>query len=122
VKLLLDEHFSPRIAAQLRQHHHDVIAARSDPSLHGLADAALLRHATAQRRALVTENVADFAELHRAAVITGDRHFGIVFTSARRFPRAERGIGRLLAALDLLCDGNPADEALVNQTWWLEQR
>jgi len=66
--------------------------------------------------------VADFAELHRAAVITGDRHFGIVFTSARRFPRAERGIGRLLAALDLLCDGNPADEALVNQTWWLEQR
>ena len=121
MRLLLDEHFSPGVAAELRRRRHDVVAARSDRNLHGLADAQLLAWATAQRRALVTENVADFAELHRSAVVSGDRHFGIVFTSARRFPRAERAIGRLVAALDALCDANPADDALLNQTWWLER-
>ena len=122
MRLLLDEHFSPRIASQLRRRRHDVVAARADVDLHGLADAALLAHATSEHRALVTENVADFVELHRAAVITGERHYGLVFTSARRFPRSERGIGRLVAALDALCDARPDDDALLNQTWWLDAR
>jgi predicted nuclease of predicted toxin-antitoxin system len=120
MRLLLDEHFSPQIAAQLRQRRHDVIAARAQSDFHALTDADLLAHATARRRALVTENVADFVELHRAAVVSGDRHVGIVFTSARRFPRTTRGIGRLVRALDALLDEHRSDDFLVNQTWWLE--
>jgi hypothetical protein len=119
MRLLLDEHFSPRIAAQLRRRRHDVVAARADADLHGLTDAALLAHATAQRRALVTENVADFVELHRAAVISGRRHFGIVFTSSRGFPRTTRAIGRLVRALDALLDANRPEDALLDQVWWL---
>jgi predicted nuclease of predicted toxin-antitoxin system len=119
MRLLLDEHFSPRIAAQLRQRRHDVVAARADPDLHGLTDAALLAHATVERRALVTENVADFVELHAAAVVSGRPHYGIVFTSARRFPRSTRAIGRLVRALDALLDAHLPDDALVNQTRWL---
>jgi predicted nuclease of predicted toxin-antitoxin system len=120
MKLLLDEHFSPRIAAELRRRRHDVVAARGEPDLHGLSDAELLGHATAHRRALVTENVADFAELHRAAIVTGRRHFGVVFTSPRQFPRTTRAIGKLVRALDALLDAHRADTALLNQTWWLE--
>jgi uncharacterized protein with von Willebrand factor type A (vWA) domain len=119
MRLLLDEHFSPRIANQLRRRRHDVVAARAQADLHGLSDAELLAFATGQRRALVTENVADFAELHRASIITGHRHFGLVFTSPRRFPRTARGIGKLVRALDALLDANRGDEALLNQTWWL---
>ncbi len=112
MRLLLDEHFSPTVAAQLRRRRHDVIAARADANLHGLTDAALLAHATAERRALVTENVADFVELHRAAVVSGHRHYGIVFTSGRRYPRTTRAIGRLVRALDAFLDENRAEDAL----------
>jgi predicted nuclease of predicted toxin-antitoxin system len=120
VRLLLDEHFSPEVARQLRRRRHDVIAASTQAELHGLFDAELLAHAAGQRRALVTENVADFVEIHRAIVIGGRRHYGLVFTSPRQFPRTKRAIGRLVRALDALLDGNRADDALVNQTWWLD--
>jgi hypothetical protein len=120
MRLLLDEHFSPRIATELRLRGHDVIAARAEPQLRGLSDEQLLASATEQRRAVVTENVADFIELHRATVVRGRRHFGLIFTSARRFPRTTRGIGRIVRALDALLDVRHPDDGLVNQTWWLE--
>jgi predicted nuclease of predicted toxin-antitoxin system len=116
LRLLLDEHFSPEIARQLRSRGHDVVAAR-ERALHGLADRELLALATTERRAIVTENIADFAELHRQAVLGSQPHAGLVFTSPRRFPRTRRSIGRLVRALDrLVTDGPPG---LVGQTWWL---
>ena len=68
----------------------------------------------------MTENVVDFVELHRIALVTGTEHFGMIFTSARRFPRRRRAVRRLVRALGALCAGRPADEALRGQTWWLE--
>lgn len=120
MRLLLDEHFSPEIARELRRRRHDVIAASTLPDLHGLSGAELLAHAELERRALVTENVADFAELHRAVVNSGRRHYGLIFTSPRQFPRTARAIGRLVRALDGLLDGNRTDDALMSQTWWLD--
>lgn len=120
MKLLLDEHFSPEIARQLRTRGHDVFAARERTDLHGLADADLLALATTERRAVVTENVADFVELHRMSVVTRRPHYGIVFTSPRQFPRARRAIGRMVRALDALLTARPSDDALADQTWWLE--
>jgi hypothetical protein len=122
VRLLLDEHFSPEIARQLRNRGHDVVAARERRDLHGLADDDLLALATAERRAIVTENVADFAELHRISVITRKTHFGLVFTSPRQFPRTRRAIGRMVRALDVLLSAHPSDDALTDQTWWVEPR
>ncbi|HYN63842.1 MAG TPA: DUF5615 family PIN-like protein [Candidatus Limnocylindrales bacterium] len=119
MKLLLDEHFSPKIANLLRRRRHDVIAARAQPALHGLSDAELLAYAISEHRALVTENVVDFADLHRAAVTTGRRHYGLIFTSPRQFPRTTRAIGRLVRALDVLLDAHRTDDALESQTWWL---
>jgi hypothetical protein len=120
VRLLLDEHFSPEVARQLRKGGHDVVAARERTDLHGVADADLLALATTERRAVVTENVADFVELHRTSVITRRRHYGIVFTSPRQFPRTRRAIGRMVRALAALLSTRPSDHELADQTWWLE--
>jgi predicted nuclease of predicted toxin-antitoxin system len=120
VRLVLDEHFSPEIARQLRNRGHDAVAARERTEVHGLADADLLALATAERRALVTENVADFVELHRTSILTRRAHFGIIFTSPRQFPRTRRAIGRMVRALGALLAANPSDGALADQTWWLE--
>ncbi len=121
MKLLLDEHFSPEIARQLRDRGHDVIAAR-ERIASGRSDRDLLALAVLERRAIVTENVGDFVELHRAAIITGTAHFGIIFTSSRQFPRTRRAIGRMVRALEALLAAHPQNDAFRDQTWWLEPR
>jgi predicted nuclease of predicted toxin-antitoxin system len=120
VRLLLDEHYSPRIAAQLRQRGHDVVAARERPELRGLSDADLFALMPAERRAILTEDAADFLPLVRAAVVRGTDHFGVVLTSPRQFPRTIRSIGRLVSALDAFLTARPTDDALQGQSWWLE--
>jgi predicted nuclease of predicted toxin-antitoxin system len=119
MKLLLDEHFSPEVARQLRSRGHDAVAARERPELHGLSDRQLLGAARVERRAIVTENVADFVELHRQSLVAGDSHHGIVFTSPKRYPRTRRAIGRLVVALGDLMTAQPKPDALRDQTWWL---
>jgi hypothetical protein len=121
VKLALDEHFPPEIARQLRLRGHDVVTARELVTGTDRSDAELLARATAERRAVVTEDVADFVELHRAAVSSGRRHAGLVFTSPRRYPRTRRAIGRLVSALEAFLYAHPGDDALENQTRWLDQ-
>jgi len=118
--LLLDEHFSPRIAVQLRQRGHDVVAARERADLRGMSDAALFALMPTERRAIVTEDAADFLPLVRAAVVRGTDHFGVVLTSPRQFPRTIAAIGRLISALDAFLAARPADDALRGQSWWLE--
>ena len=117
MRLLLDEHFSPEIARQLRARGHDVVAVRERVELHGLGDRQLLAAAQSEDRAIVTENVADFIELHRASLLTGETHAGIVFTSPKRFPRTRRAIGRLVRSLDGLLAGT---SALDGEVVWLE--
>ena len=121
MRVLLDEHFSPEIARQLRDRGHDAVAVREQSGIRGLSDREVLALATTQRRAVVTENVADFIELHRAAVITHTSHFGLIFTSPRQFPRTRRAIGRLVRALEALLAAYPMTDGLRDQTWWLER-
>jgi len=121
VKLLLDGHFSPEIARQLRHRGHDVVAARERIELHGRSDRELPAVATAEARAVVTENVADFVELHRQSIMGAERHAGIVFTSPKQFPRSRRAIGRLVQALEALLAAYPDADALHDQAWWLER-
>lgn len=121
MKLLLDEMHAPAVAALLRNRGHDVDAVKERADLVGLADADLLAVAAAEGRALVTENVKDFAALDRLWTSTGRRHAGIVFTHARRFPRAAGNYRHKLAdALALLFpeagSGFSSSEPFV---WWL---
>jgi len=118
--LLLDEHYPPRIAVELRRRGHDVVAAPERLELRGLEDVALFALMAVERRAILTENAADFLPPVHAATVRGTDHFGLVLTSPRRFPRTSRAIGRVVAALDAFLAARPADDALRGQSWWLE--
>src|SRR5258708_40319212 len=93
VKLLLDEMLSASIAEQLRRQGHDAQATQGNAGLEGKPDPELLRAAREVGRALVTDNVADFARLHRQFLSSGEDHAGVVLVSPRRFPRSKRTIG-----------------------------
>ena len=87
MKLLLDVHHSRLAAQRLTAAGYDVVAAADLPDLATLSDAELLRRASAEERAIVTENAKDFDRIVRSWVATGEHHAGVVFTSPRRFHR-----------------------------------
>jgi len=76
VKLLLDAHHSPRAAERLRDKGYDVVAAADDSVVVSMADEELLRHASADDRAIVTEDAKDFDRIVRAWVATDDERLG----------------------------------------------
>jgi hypothetical protein len=116
--MLLDEHLSPLVARLLRDRGHDVVAVAERSDLLGLADQQLWVVATTERRAIVTENVRDYALLARTAAAAGGSHGGLVLISPRTFPRARTATGRLVDALDRLVADHPGD-ALRDRTVWL---
>lgn len=119
MRLLLDEHYSPRIAETLRERGHDVVSVNERGDLRGVGDRELWRRAASEGRALVTENVGDFMPLVREAAASGDRHFGIVFTSSRSMPRSGATIGLYVERLDRLLQHRAGDDALADQVYWL---
>jgi hypothetical protein len=119
VKLLLDEHYSPKIAAGLRKRGHDVDSASERQELRGLADRELWAVATAEKRALVTENVADFMPLVREAAAASAKHFGVVFTSPRSLPRGPETIGLYVGLLARFLRERPTVSALADDVHWL---
>lgn len=119
MRLLLDEHYSPRIAQQLRRRGHDVVSVSERADLIGVSDSDLLRLAAAERRAIVTENVADFVELTRHFAAREDDHVGVIFTSSR-FPRSRATIGVFVRQLRRFLRVRQQDTALLNQIHWLE--
>jgi hypothetical protein len=98
VALLLDEMFAPSIAVELRRLGHDVIAVAAEPELRSMTDIEIYGWASRERRRIVTENVKDFRRLlMQDAELTGP---GLLFTSARTFPRSRRAPGSLIASLE----------------------
>jgi hypothetical protein len=119
VKLVLDVHHSPQAAERLRSHGHDVMAAADVPELATLSDEELLRNATANDRAVVTENVKDFDRIVRSWVATGEHHAGVIFTSPRKFHRGNIAYPEtLVVALTNLLATPP--EAGMDWVHWLQ--
>jgi len=107
VRLLLDEHFSPKIAAALRALGHDVMAVWDEPALRGVSDADLFAHAAMTGQRIVTENVRDFLPLAAAARAEGSPAAALLLLSPRRFDRGHGGFGSIVDALAAWLDGNP---------------
>jgi predicted nuclease of predicted toxin-antitoxin system len=118
VRLLLDEHFSPQIARELRERGHDVSAVQELPELRSLADHALLAHAVDDRRTLLTNNVSDFVIVARRWAEEGRDHYGLLFTSDASMPRTREGIGRFVEALQRLMEAHPGRDDLMNRILW----
>ena len=102
-RLLLDEMFSPRIAAELAARGYDCLAVAADPAARESSDAELLRRAVEDGRALVTNNVVDFERLRRQGLENNDPVPALIYTSDTCFPRDRRFLGRLIEALDHAC-------------------
>jgi predicted nuclease of predicted toxin-antitoxin system len=119
VRLLLDEHFSPVIAEELRRRGVDALAIQRDRrDLEGQDDESVLRTASAEGRVVVTNNVRDFAPLVAEFGLRGEVQFGVLFTDDETFPRSELGIGPLVRALARFAVDAPDDD-LVNSCLYL---
>ena len=118
MKLALDHHYSPTIAARLRHKGHDVVAA-IERGWECEADEALLALCHEEQRSLLTNNVADFVVLARRWAAEGRSHAGLVFTSDASMPRSRTTIGRYVRALDRLLRTAPGDDVLFDQVHWL---
>lgn len=116
VKLALDHHYPTAIAEQLRLRGHDVVAA-VESIWHAEPDDALLTLCTAERRALLTNNVADFMTIARDWAAQGMQHAGLIFTSDASNPRTLAAIGRYVKLLDALLHDHPDD--FEDRVHWL---
>jgi hypothetical protein len=105
LRLLLDAHYSPKVAKALRERCHDVAAVSERSDLRGARVDELL---TSERRALVTENARTFTSLVR------DIDFSGLVLARRRAP-----IGRFIDALSAFLAGRPAELALRGRVHWL---
>jgi hypothetical protein len=120
MRLCLDELYTPLIAAELRKLGHDAISVHDRPALIGLPDAELLALMSAERRALVTANVADFMILVSRWALEGAEHAGLLLTSDAAMPRSRNTVGRYVRALDRYLRAHPADHALRDGVDWLQ--
>lgn len=118
MKLLLDEMHSPSIAEALTKASWDVEAVASTAELRGMPDGDLLAYAAASGRALVTENIVDFALLTAQWAAENRPHAGLLYTNPKRFNRATLAYpGNLINALHTFLDDPPIDRE--SWTWWL---
>ncbi|MGH8910267.1 MAG: DUF5615 family PIN-like protein [Egibacteraceae bacterium] len=119
MRLLLDEHYSPEIARQLRRRGHDAVSVVERPDLAGLADSDLLERMASEERVILTENAIDFVVLtHQLAVADMD-HPGVLLTSPKRMPRSRATIGLFVRTLDAFLTRHPAKDACRNEVRWL---
>ena len=115
VKLLLDEMLDREIAVQLRASGWDVEAVQEVADLQGLDDSSLLRAAHEASRALVTDNVIDFAPLHKRVLADAGHHSGLVFC---KLTRSKKMIGAWVHSLDALLTSLQPEGTLDDECRW----
>jgi len=118
LRLLLDEMYPYTIAEQLRGHDHDVDAITQRAELRALPDIAVFARAQEERRALVTENIADFSKLADDHDRRGQAHHGLVLVDPAKYQRGDQPtVGRMVIQLDRLLHEHPSDDAISLRLW-----
>ena len=116
-RLLLDEMFSPAIAAALRDLGHDVLAVAEKGELRAMTDRDICVGHRARTMAAQRERQRLPAILLRA-LQADTATTGILYTSSRAFPRSRKNPGPLIHALNAwLKTGPPA--APLTEDWLL---
>lgn len=120
MKLLLDEMISPRVARELRDKGFDVVAVKADrPEWEALPDREILRHAAAEGRTVVSNDVLDFQLIHNRMMAEGEGHFGILFTDDAAMPRNKASIPLWVQTLAGFLETNRDEDALRNRVAFL---
>jgi predicted nuclease of predicted toxin-antitoxin system len=117
-RLLLDEMFSPALAAELSKLGHDATAVADQPDLRSKSDEEIFAWASTQQRWLLTENVKDFRLIMLRALQAGPLGCGLLFTSRRTFARSRKNSGSLIRALDAWLTAGPPAPPLT-ESWLL---
>jgi hypothetical protein len=115
--LLLDEMFSPRIAAELAARGIDCLAVAADAALRALSDLEIFETALLDGRVIVTNNVTDFESLRRARDAVGGQLPGLIYTSDLTFPRRRAYVPGLVTALEAAASGR--ETAKCGGVLWL---
>jgi hypothetical protein len=104
LKLLLDEHISPGIAASLRRRDRKIVvfsmAEWEDGNFLGQEDAACLRQAAVQKLTLVTYDRRTIPPLLKDWAEAGRQHAGVIFVDEKTISQAD--IGGLVQSLGVL--------------------
>jgi hypothetical protein len=104
LKLLLDEHISPGVAASLRRRDRKVVvfgmAEWEDGNFLGQEDAACLRQAAVQKLTLVTYDRRTIPPLLKDWAEAGRQHAGVIFVDEKTISQAD--IGGLVQSLGVL--------------------
>jgi hypothetical protein len=115
---LIDEMYPAAVAERLRRRGHQVSAVTERVELRSLADSAIFALAQQERRAVATENIADFVPLADAADQRGEAHHGLVLIDPAKFPRGHRRtIGRLVRELDKVLASIRDEQARSVRLW-----
>ncbi len=120
LKLLLDEHVSPRVAEGLRRRHRlltvHVVTEWENGRLLGQDDSVCLEHAEKQGLTLVTYDRRTIPPLLKDWAEAGRTHGGVIFIDEKTISPAD--IGRQVLALSRLIRES-ADWEWTNRTCFL---
>ena len=119
MRLLLDEHLSPEIAASLRSRGHDVVAVSERGELRTAKDIDVVVAAAREQHVVVTQDIGDFVRLGARRLPDRRWHSGIVLVAPRAFPTSRNGFGPLIRALEALLLDHPGDDDLIGDVIWL---
>jgi len=126
VRLLLDEMWSPTIALELRKRRFDVIAI-TEPAhasrYAGINDDQVFARAQEDRRAVVTDNIADYEQARRDWEIDGQPHHGLLYALDPPFNRhrGEGVIGQMVNALAHFLDSPDAAKEPFSRAHYLRE-
>lgn len=120
MRLALDEHLSPAIAASLAACGIDALAVVEVEELAGSSDIVLLARMARLDRALVTADYEDFARLDDVLRRRGERHAGLIYLTPTRFDLRRGRHGPLVDALAQFVASHSA--GIHGLAYWLEPR
>jgi len=80
--------------------------------LAGSSDPEVFAEALARDRALLTENVADFARIAAEHLTAGRHHHGVLIALSSRFSRRPAGVGSLVGAICAVADQQVEDRVI----------
>lgn len=106
MKALLDEQLSPQIARLLRERGLDVVAVVDRPDSIEASDWQVIDIATAEQRAVVTNDIKDFRPIAAERLADGHGHAGVILLPANRSRRRD-AIGALADTIEAVMRAHP---------------